>query len=579
MKEWNLNKLYKSFSDEEFIKDFNELSVIHDILNTYREQHDQKSLENYLIDLATYHKLLEKISNFINLNISVDTTNLEALKYSDQLDELLSSFTSEEVLNQAWVASYNLEEIESDIIKEHLYIINEIKENQKHILDKEQESIVSHMRNTGSTAFIKLKDQVISSININIDDKTYPLTEVLNMAYHKDKDVRKKAYEAEIASYKNVEQTIAACLNGIKGEVLYTTKLRNYQSELERCLISSRMSKKTLDVLLESIENNLPIFRNYLKIKANHLGYTNGLPWYDLYAPVVEDNTNYDYQVGGEFVVKQFNSFSSNLGDFASKAIDNDWIDVYPRTGKVGGAFCCNIHSIKESRFLLNYGNNFGDVITLAHELGHGFHGECLKDESILNSDYPMPIAETASTFCETIVSKAALKEADDKTKLGLLEDSLSGASQVIVDIYSRFLFEKRFFQRRQEGSLSVEEIKELMLQAQKDAYGDSIDPNYFHPYMWTWKPHYYDADFSYYNFPYAFGLLLAKGLYALYLERGESFSDDYEAFLAKTGKNDLEVVCQSLNIDLQDPNFWQTSLDTFKEDIELYKTLLETTK
>lgn len=579
MKEWNLDKLYTSFEDDQFIKDFNELSVIHDILNTYREQHDEKSLENYLIDLATYHKLLEKISNFINLNISVDTTNVIALKYSDQLDDLLSSYASQEVQNQAWVASYNLDDIESEIIKDHIYIIEEIKENQKHILDKDQESIISHMKNTGSNAFIKLKDQVVSSINITIDNVTYPLTEVLNMAQHKDRDIRKKAYEYEIASYKNVEQTIAACLNGIKGEVLYTTNLRGYNSELERSLITSRMSKKTLDVLLETIENNVSIFRNYLKLKAKHLGYNNGLPWYELYAPVIEDNTNYDFKTGGDFVVKQFNSFSQHLGDYASNAINNDWIDVYPRSGKVGGAFCCNIHSIKESRFLLNYGNNFGDVITLAHELGHGFHGECLKNESILNSYYPMPIAETASTFCETIVSKAALKEADDKAKLALLEDSLCGASQVIVDIYSRFLFETRFFEKRKDGSLSVEEIKELMLQAQQDAYGDSIDPNYFHPYMWIWKPHYYDADFSFYNFPYAFGLLLAKGLYALYLKRGASFSDDYEVFLAKTGKNNLETVCQSLDIDLQDPNFWQSSLDTFKEDINLYQQLLETTK
>ena len=276
------------------------------------------------------------------------------------------------------------------------------------------------------------------------------------MAYDKDREIRKKAYQAEINSYQDKEQAIAACLNGIKGEVLYTTKLRGYENELERTLINARMSKETLDVLLTVMQENLSVFRDYLKTKATALGYQNGLPWFELYAPVIEDHDSHPYE----------------------------------KSGKVGGAFCCNLHSIKESRFLLNYGDSFSDAITMAHELGHGFHGECLNDESILNSDYPMPIAETASTFCETIVTKAALKKANDQTKLSLLEDELSGATQVIVDIYSRYLFESRFFEKRETGALSVEEIKELMIQAQKDAYGDGLDHQYLHPYMWTWKPH-----------------------------------------------------------------------------------------
>lgn len=249
--------------------------------------------------------------------------------------------------------------------------------------------------------------------------------------------------------------------------------------------------------------------------------------------------------------------------------------EVYPQSGKVGGAFCCNLHSIKESRFLLNYGDSFSDAITMAHELGHGFHGECLNDESILNSDYPMPIAETASTFCETIVTKAALKKANDQTKLSLLEDELSGATQVIVDIYSRYLFESRFFEKRETGALSVEEIKELMIQAQKDAYGDGLDHQYLHPYMWTWKPHYYYADCSFYNFPYAFGLLLAKGLYTIYQKEGSKFSNTYEKLLSLTGKMSLEDVCSSVNINLKDKSFWQASINTFKEDLTLYKQLL----
>ncbi|WP_455682367.1 M3 family oligoendopeptidase [Thomasclavelia sp.] len=579
MKEWNLTKLYKSFEDPDFINDFEKIKTLQNQMNTYRNDNDEQSLEYYLTDLIILNQLVEKLTNYISLTLSVDTTNAMALKYSDQLDDLLASFVEDDILNKRWIATFNLDSIESKLIKEHLFILKEIQNSQKYTLDKTSESIIAHMQNTGSNAFNKLKDQLISSIEITIDQKVYPLTEVLNMAYNKDKEIRKKAYEAEIKSYKDKEQAIAACLNGIKGEVLYTTKLRGYQDELERTLLNARMSKETLDTLLSVIQENLDIFRDYLKIKARVLGYNNGLPWYELYAPVVENNSTYSYEKGCDFIVKQFNTFSNHLSQFALKAIDNNWIDVYPHSGKVGGAFCCNLHSIKESRFLLNYGDSFSDVITMAHELGHGFHGECLTSESILNSDYPMPIAETASTFCETIVTKAALKDADDKTKLVLLEDELSGATQVIIDIYSRFLFESRFFEKRASGALSVDEIKSLMLQAQKDAYGDGLDHNYLHPYMWTWKPHYYYADCSYYNFPYAFGLLLAKGLYALYQKEGSSFSSTYEKLLSLTGKMSLEDVCLNVNIDLKNKTFWQASIDTFKEDIKLYERLLKDVK
>lgn len=579
MKEWNLTKLYQSFEDPDFINDFEKVKTLQNQMNTYRNDNDEQSLEYYLTDLIILNQLVEKLANYISLTLSVDTTNAMALKYSDQLDDLLASFVEDDILNKRWIATFNLDSIESKLIKEHLFILKEIQNSQKYTLDKTSESIIAHMQNTGSNAFNKLKDQLISSIEITIDQKAYPLTEVLNMAYNKDKEIRKKAYEAEIKSYKDKEQAIAACLNGIKGEVLYTTKLRGYQDELERTLLNARMSKETLDTLLSVMQENLDIFRDYLKIKARVLGYNNGLPWYELYAPIVENNSTYSYEKGCDFIVKQFNTFSNHLSQFALKAIDNNWIDVYPHSGKVGGAFCCNLHSIKESRFLLNYGDSFSDVITMAHELGHGFHGECLTSESILNSDYPMPIAETASTFCETIVTKAALKDADDKTKLVLLEDELSGATQVIVDIYSRFLFESRFFEKRASGALSVDEIKSLMLQAQKDAYGDGLDHNYLHPYMWTWKPHYYYADCSYYNFPYAFGLLLAKGLYALYQKEGSSFSSTYEKLLSLTGKMSLEDVCLSVNIDLKNKTFWQASIDTFKEDIKLYERLLKDVK
>lgn len=573
-KRWSLDELYHSFRDEKFLKDIDDVKSILENMKKYSLlECSEDYLQEYVDQENRLNDLLEKLFSYVNLTMSADTQNQEALKYSSVLENLMASFADTLTCNQKWIGKFNLDEIEN---KEHYFVLNEIKEQCQYLLDEQSEAVIANMKTTGSSAWLKYKDQLISSMVVTIDNQDHPLTEVLNMAYSKDKDVRKKAYEAEIEAYKKIELGVASALNAIKGEAITIAKLRGYDSVLQRTLIDSRMSQKTLDVLLKTIKKALPMFEKYYQLKAKQLGYSNGLPWYEIYAPISDIHTEYPYEKGSEYVVKQFSSFSQNLGDYAKKAIDNDWIDVYPRVGKVGGAFCDNLHCIKESRFLLNYGNEFGDVITMAHELGHGFHGYCLENQTALNAQYPMPIAETASTFCETIVKKAALKEASPKEQLMILESEICDCAQVIVDIYSRFLFESRVIERRENGPLSVDEIKDIMIAAQKEAYGEGLDHHYLHPYMWTWKPHYYEVDYAFYNFPYAFGLLLAKGLYGLYQKEGTSFAETYEHFLSLTGKMSLEDVGKSVGIDLQDERFWQNSIDMIQEDIELFEKLLK---
>jgi oligoendopeptidase F len=194
--------------------------------------------------------------------------------------------------------------------------------------------------------------------------------------------------------------------------------------------------------------------------------------------------------------------------------------------------------------------------------------------EAYLNSDYPMPIAETASIFCETIVKEAALKAANEKEAFAILENDISDSAQVIVDILSRFIFESEVFRRRESGSLSVNELNEIMLNAQKEAYGNGLDHNYLHPYMWLCKPHYYYADYNYYNFPYAFGLLFAKGLYAEYLKRGKEFVKDYEKLLSVTGKLSIAEAAKVMNIDVKSKDFWRSSLNLIRKDIEKFINL-----
>ena len=579
---WSLKEVYPSFDSDEFKQDLNKLTDIIEEINKWASEVTKnkdnlvEKLEDYINKFTKVTDLSSRISIFINLSLSVNTKDKNALRYSDILEKKLTNLIGSSVKFERYISSIDsLEEIisKSKLLKEHEFMLKNIVEQSQYLLSDKEESIIANMKNTGSNAWVKLKDNLISTLLVEIEEdneiKHIPLTMVLNMAYDKDATVRKKAYEAEIKSYKKIEEGVAAALNGIKGEVLTVCDFRGYKSPLEKTLIDSRMSEESLEAMFLAMKESLPVFRKYLRRKGEMLGHKNGLPFYDLYAPVCEADMKFTYEEGTKFVKKNFRTFSDNLGDFARKAIDNHWIDVKPKEGKVGGAFCENLHFNGESRILLNYGDNFGDVVTLAHELGHGFHGECLNNETTLNSDYPMPIAETASTFCETIIKKAAIKDASKNEALAILETEISDCTQVIVDIYSRFLFEKSLFEARKESSLSVDEIKGLMLNAQREAYGDGLDPDFLHPYMWTWKPHYYDAEYNYYNFPYAFGLLFAKGLYAEYLEKGKTFSKDYEKLLSITGKNKIADVAKVMGIDINDAEFWRNSLKTIEEDIE----------
>lgn len=581
---WSLKELYPSFESQEFKIDMDKLTSKINEVNEWANEIVKDNndilvkLEEYIKRYSKLTELISKIGAFIELSISVNTKDTEALRYSDIFEKKLTHMVEASTKLERYISTIdNIDFIieKSELLKAHEYVLKSIVEQSKYLLSDKEESIIANMKNTGSNAWSKLKDNLISSLMVEIKEndevKEYPLTVVLNMAEDKSDEVRKRAYEAEIASYKKVEEGVAAALNGIKGEVLTVCDFRGYKSPLEKTLLDSRMDEESLNAMLDAMKESLPVFRKYLRRKAEMLGHKNGLPFYDLYAPISNADMKFTYDEGAKFVVKNFRTFSDNLGDFAQKAIDNNWIDVEPREGKVGGAFCAGLHFIGESRILLNYGGSFGDVVTMAHELGHGFHGECLKNEAILNSEYPMPIAETASTFCETIIKKAAIKEANKDEALAILEAEICDCTQVIVDIYSRFLFEKSVFEARKESALTVSQIKELMLEAQREAYGDGLDPEYLHPYMWAWKPHYYDADYNYYNFPYAFGLLFAKGLYAEYLMKGESFTSEYERLLSITGKNKIADITKEVGIDIHNKEFWRNSLKTIEEDIEKF--------
>jgi len=578
---WSLDDLYTSFDSPEFLADFE--AVKKEVAefgkwaaeNFASPENAGAKLEAYINRINSERKLA-KLFSFAHLTRSVDDSNESAKKYADLLRSLMADMAGPTVLFKKFVISLaDLESLiaASPLLTEHGFILNEIVAQSKYLLSEKEEVAIARLRTTGSAAWTDMKDTLLANMRVPVvvegEEKVLPLPAIRNLATDPNAETRKNAYFAEMESYKAVDKAAAAALNAIKGEVWTMVKMRGYESPLHMTLVTSRLEKETLEAMISAIEGFLPSFRRFYKKKAEVLGHKNGLPFYDVLAPTSKVKMKFTYQEAMDFVLEQFYTFSEKMGDMAKHAFDNKWVDAEVRVGKRGGAFCSNLHHIGQSRLVVNFSGSFGSVNTLAHELGHAYHGLCLRDVPYANTVYTMPIAETASNFCETIVTDAAIKRANPEEKYALLEAELGAAMQVIIDIYSRYLFESRFFEKRQGGSLSVEEINALMIQAQKDAFGDSLDHDCLHEYMWVNKVHYYYAERNFYNFPYAYGKLFAKGIYAKYLAEGDSFLEKYDALLAATGSNSLETVGDLAGIDVRKKDFWISSLKLLEAKVD----------
>jgi len=585
MRKWNLDALYPSFESSEFQNDIAKIAELIERANVFanKELNDTsdavRKITDYITNGEEIRALFRTTFGFCSLTLSTDAMNEDARKYMNKMQQLSSQLTSSGTKFSKWLPKVEglAEKIENNaLLNEASYYLNGIVEHNKYLLSDKEEMLISKFQQTSSSAWGQLQGELTSTAKVNYEDKELTLSEVRNLSSHKSQEVRKKAYLAEQTAFPKIAQGVAYAMNGVKGEVNMLTELRGFESALDQAVYNSRIKRETLDTLISSMRKYLPEFHKYLKRKAELLGHDNGLPYYDIFAPIGESNKEFTDEEAMEFIYNNFGTFSPELEGLARKAWKDEWIDFTPRPGKRGGAFCSNIYPIKQSRILTNFTGSFSNVITLAHELGHAYHGEQIFKEKGFNASYTMPVAETASTFCETIVKNAALKTDDKQEKIFILEQSLKGSTQVIVDILSRFIFEQNVFETRKNTPLNVRMLNEMMISAQKEAYGDSLDEEFLQPYAWLYKPHYYRGGLSFYNFPYAFGLLFAKGIYAEYKKQGESFVEKINLLLQKTGQMDVEDVALLVGIDLTNEEFWNNSLEVIVEEIKLFLNLTE---
>jgi len=585
---WNMEPIYPSFTSPEWLlakKRLLELSR----LTTEACLAVPDGIGNFASWLKTVlalqneaDSLSRTLGSYCYTHYSVDTKNSLVMQELNAVEELQVPFARAEVLFMNAIANrkddvFTLLEKDAGIQAFRFYLEDTLFW-QTHRMSPAEEDLAADLARSGADAWGRLQEQLTAGASCVWDEEggeRKTLVELRSLAYSFDRGIRAKAYEKELKLCRSIETGVAAALNGVKGTAITLNSRRKWSGgALEKSVSQSRLSKKTLDALITALEDSLPSWRRYLVAKASVLGVEQ-CAFYDLFAPVGTLNTSWDWEKGCAAIIETFSAFSPKMGSFARTAIEEQWIDAEPRAGKIGGAYCTDLPSAGVTRVMCNYDNTFNAVSTLAHELGHAWHSEVLMDLPALQQNYPMTLAETASTFAETLLLERTLQYASEGDRLSLIETHLQDGCQILVDILSRYYFEQALMEERCTGELSAQRLCELMRDAQLQTYGAGLDSEQLHPWMWLIKTHYYSADLAFYNYPYAFGQLLALALFAEYRKKGSEFATAYDFLLRQSGRMDAVAVTAAAGFDIESVEFWRSGVRLFEEQITQFENLV----
>lgn len=634
---WNLDSVFPGFDSPEFARAKKRLGELASASVAHMENApvsscadcgpspiQKKRFEEWLsaaLKLEDESDILSRtLSSYCYAIYSTNTGDKRAMNEINAVDEIALPFAKAEVLFLNALAAH--EDEVRDLISSNpdigtfKFYLEDALFWQKKQMSAAEEDLAADLARSGADAWSRLQEQLTSTVDVAWDEKTgerKTLVELRALAYDKDAITREKAFKKELEACKSIGISVAACLNGIKGTAISLNERRHWagaesaDSEkpagsaasaeravaagnelngngaasalelspaLEKSVCQGRLSPKALRALISAMEESMSHWRRYLKAKARLLGKAS-CSFPDLFAPVGGHFPEYEWDDVKRIVIENFSLFSPRMGEFAKRAFESNWIDAESRSGKVSGAYCTDMPLVKETRVLANFDGAFNSVTTVAHELGHAFHSDVVKDLPGLQQDYPMTLAETASIFAETVVFESELAKAPVEAKLGLIEVHLQDGCQILVDILSRFYFEQSVFAGRKSGELTVDDYCAKMTEAQKRTYGDGLAADGYHPFMWLVKCHYYSSELAFYNFPYAFGQLFGMALYARYRKEGSSFAKVYEEILLETGRMDAVSLTARAGFDIESKEFWKSGIDVFVAQIDEFEKLV----
>ncbi len=591
MLNWDLDSIFPGGSDSPAYAEFRQ--QIGNDLAKAQESYKKlpKRLEGDTINLwVAFFQLMQYIaeridhaSGFSSCLAAQDVTDEKALAIRDEISVFSARWEAimtdiEELAitadDDAWKALVDHQKLAGVI-----FFWNELRRNAKLKMEPKLEKLASELSVNGYHAWNRLYSKMAGDLQTEFieDGKTEVLSmgQLANKFSSPNRDVRRQAFEKLESTWRTVDSLAATALNSQAGYRLSLYDGRGWSSPLFEPLLNGRLKQETIDAMWEAVARGTKRMTDYISAKCRLLKIDK-FRWYDQTAPIGTVERKISYKEAGDFVVEHLNSFSRNLGSFARTVIDRRWIEAEDRPGKAAGGWCTGLPLKKESRIFMTFSGNYEEIMTLAHEIGHAYHGWILHDRDYFARHYPMNLAETASTFNEHLVTDAALATTDDKTeKLSLLDHKLQEGFIMFCNIRARFLFDTMFYEERKKGTVLKARLSELMVEAQKTAYGDILAEDGYHPLFWASKLHFFETEVPFYNFPYTFGYLFAGGVYDRARQEGPAFADKYGALLADTGSMTTEDVARKhLGVDLTDIAFWNAAVDRVLLDIEPYVKL-----
>lgn len=592
---WDMESVFPGGSHSEVlqarIKELDHL--IDELLIQISEWDPSKDYPDYL-NFASFLDKREMISNglseartFSRGLFSSNTSDTQAAKVVNQLSTVSSQLSEVETLFMKKLKTIPSKEWDQLISKapfqKSSFSLQEKRKKGQKLLSEDEEKVIQKLSLDGLNGFGNMYQTIVNSVSVPFlinDELTYLSA---GQAANKLKGLKDPSIRARLLSdwenaWKEKAPLFSDTLNHLAGFRLQTYDLRGEKDFLNPPLEYNRMTEETLNTMWDTITKNKPKIVEFLNRKAALMGKEK-LNWADVNAPIsvgdFEPKT-YSFDEAETFITTHFGSFSQEMQQMAQKAFDEDWIEAEDKEGKRPGAYCSNLPESKQSRVFMTFSGSASNVSTLAHELGHAYHSHVMRDLPALNRSYAMNVAETASTFAEMLISDATVSAAESKEeKIVLLDSKISRAAIMFMNIHSRFLFEKRFYEARQSGLVSDKELSSIMEDAQKEAFLDSLET--YHPTFWASKLHFYITGISFYNYPYTFGFLFSLGIYSKAKEEGKSFADDYRDLLRDTASMTTEdLAAKHLGVDLKQPDFWQSAINEILSDVDDYLDLTE---
>ncbi|HHF2853175.1 TPA: M3 family oligoendopeptidase [Vibrio diabolicus] len=589
---WDLSIVYNDLSDPRIQDDIALVEQCIDLLNKQSADcGNVEIMQNAILTNEAASRLAGTVANFASCYASVDATNAEAKsllgKMTRIFSELSQAFSPFDLTLTHADEEFILRVLDHenpDISGQAFSILNSRKLADTRLSNAE-EQLLAAMSVDGKSAWGNLYDNLTGSLKVKLeyaDGKSEVLgfSQAASILYGSEFERQEAAWRGVQDAMQTHQESFAAILNALAGWRLTENKKRSTKREvhfLEPSLHGSRIQAETLNAMMTVAKDSRAIGQKAGLLMAKVHGLDEMKPWNHLAAmPALSGEAKvYDFDEAIDVICEAFETVNPEMSEFVRLMVQNGWIDAAPNASKRLGAYCTKLPATRTPLVFMTWSGSRSDLMTLAHELGHAFHNWVIRDLPLCQTYYPMTLAETASIFAENIVRDHLISKAESvDEKLEMLWEELSSALALMINIPVRYEFEKSFYERRQDGELTADEFCELMSETWKEWYGDVMsEPD---PYFWASKLHFSIDSVSFYNYPYLFGFLFSKGIYAQRETKGEAFYTDYINLLRDTGCMMAEdVVEKHLSMDLTQPTFWQQSVELVREKVDEFERLL----